>query len=428
MKVAVVGAGAAGSACAWRLLTSKSVRDLSVTVFEMGRGAGGRAGTRRVPAFPGLSINPGAPLFHVPASDMSNQPLISALLSAGHLAEWRGTFGGVDARTGVTCAGEASRGELMLGSQQVMRYTGTPGMSSVAKGMLDLAGKDGTLHTHFSTRIKQFRPVKDGDSIVGWEILDKNGTSFSVFDWIVMSGATPALDRWRAGFKEEPPVYAAAQASGSKLFQGLIAHLDKPLPYEQTHVVMAAWEVAGEGGAESIVQCLEQLPFAVTKVTDDTDLAKVTIQSLGPPYAIVALHSTHAFAQKHKNVMGAGSFVSVSNNVEGSSQAEGFVGGELLGAFGILLEKFGSLKLPPLAWGPSVHRWGAAFPEPDLGPVGSGEAWMLPAERFAFAGDFVAPPYACVATALRSGLAAGDALLKHAAGHPVAEPMIKSTI
>lgn len=429
MRVAVVGAGAAGSACAWRLLTHKGAEGMSVTMFEMGRGAGGRAGTRHVPGVPGLSVNHGAPLFHVPDSDERTKPLVSALLESGYLAEWRGSYGSVDALTGVSSVGGASRGELKLGSQPFARYSGNPGMSSLARGCLELARqrRAAALETHFGTRVKELRPRKVADAIVGWDIVDKDGKTFGAFDWVVMAGATPALARWREGFKEEPPVYAAAQASGSELFRNLVTHLDRPLPYEQTHVVSLAWDIsAGGEAADSVTQCLRQLPFDITQVNGDEALAKVILQNAGPQYATIVLHSTPAFARKHKKVMGSGSYVSVANNVEGSVDAEQAVGEELFRSFRTLLEKMGQSKLPVPAWGPALHRWGAAFPEPDMGPVGSDETWVLPAERFAFAGDYLAPPNACVAAALRSGLAAGDALLKVAKGHEVAPPVLKA--
>ncbi|CAE8734135.1 unnamed protein product [Polarella glacialis] len=359
MRVAVVGAGVAGSACTWRLLASKGCH---VTLLEMGRGAGGRAGTRHVhevPGLPDLHVNHGAPLFHIPAADQRTKPLISALLASGHVAEWHGTCGGINAVTGALSAGEGSRGELEVGDKLFSRYTGTPGMSALAGGCLELARRanPAALDVRFGIRVKEFRPKKVSGSIVSWEIFDKDGRSHGEFDWVVVSGATPALARWRAGFKEEPPVLEAAQVSGSARMQSLVAALDppdKPLAYEQTHVALLAWDVS-RGDAARILR--GQLPFDITHVSEDAALAKVSLQSLGPPYAVVALHSTGDFARRHKAVMGSGSYVSVANKVEGSVTDE--------------------------------------------------------AARFAFAGDFLAPPVACVAAALRSGLATGESLLRH---------------
>eukprot|EP00930_Biecheleria_cincta_P071393 TRINITY_DN58906_c0_g1_i1.p1 TRINITY_DN58906_c0_g1~~TRINITY_DN58906_c0_g1_i1.p1 ORF type:complete len:295 (-),score=32.34 TRINITY_DN58906_c0_g1_i1:23-844(-) len=219
-------------------------------------------------------------------------------------------------------------------------------MSSLAKGCLELARqrRETALETHFGTRVKELRPKRVRETIVGWDILDKDGKTFGAFDWVVMAGATPALSRWRDGFKEEPPVYAAAQATGSQLFRNLVAHLDRPLPYEQTHVVMLAWGISTGGEtADSVIQCLRQLPFDITQVNGDEALAKVTLQSAAPPYATIVLHSTPTFARRHKKVMGSGSYVSVANNVEGSVDAEAAVGEELFRSFRTLLEKLGCI-------------------------------------------------------------------------------------
>lgn len=418
--MAVVGAGIAGSACTWRLLAGRgALNKCSVTVFEMGRGAGGRAGTRHVRnwrGLPDLHVNHGAPMFHVPTADERTKPLVAALLASGHLAEWEGTFGRVDASTGEQSPCEGSRGESRV-EGSFLRYKGTPEMSAVAGGCLELAAnaEPDSLDIQFETRLKEFRPKKVSGSIVGWELFDKTGANLGEFDWVIVSGITPALARWRNNFKEEPPVLAAAKASGSARLQGLIESLDQPMPYEELHVAMLAWEDP-HGDVAKILR--ERLPFDVTHVTGDASLAKVVVQSLGPPFVIVTLHSTEAFFTRHSNVMGAGSWVSVSNNVLGSISHELFAAQELQVSFDRVLKhkakKRGSSVPPPATWGPELHRWGAAFPSGDLpDPLSADEACLLHEERFGLAGDFLSPPGACVAASMRSGLAVAESLLRH---------------
>lgn len=426
MRVAIIGAGAAGSSCAWRLLDGLRSR-VAVSVFEMGRGAGGRAGTRRIPELPGLSVNHGAPLFHVPTGDEGLRPLIAALQASGYIREWQGTSGTVDVRTGEVGAGEASRGESEVAPEDLKRYVGSPCMSSVARGCLQLGREvlgDSFLEEHFGVRVKELKPRRDdGAGTMTWEVIDKDGKSYGEFDWLIVSGATPALERWRAGFKEEPPVLGAAKSFSSPVLRNTISQLDKPLDYEQVHVGLLAWDVAGSQEAESALATLQKLPFTVTQVKGDDILSKIVVQTLGPPFAVVALHSTVAFARTHKSVMGAGSFVSVTNDVEGTSQAEAQVSQQMLDAFQALLATSGASHLPKPIWGPALHRWGAAFPTPDLdSALASEPAWVLPDERFIFAGDFIAPPHACVYGALRSGIAAGDSLARIADGARISLP------
>jgi len=57
-RVGIVGAGIAGCSLAKVLKET----GLAVTVFEMGRGAGGRMATRKSREIPGLAINHGAPV------------------------------------------------------------------------------------------------------------------------------------------------------------------------------------------------------------------------------------------------------------------------------------------------------------------------------------------------------------------------------
>ena len=61
-RIGIVGGGVAGSSLA-KVLKDKG---MAVTVFEMGRGAGGRMATRKSREIPGLSINHGAPVTSTP--------------------------------------------------------------------------------------------------------------------------------------------------------------------------------------------------------------------------------------------------------------------------------------------------------------------------------------------------------------------------
>merc|ERR1712139_84028 len=97
---------------------------------------------------------------------------------------------------------------------------------------------------------------------------------------------------------------------------------------------------------------------------------------------------------------------------------EALVGQQMLDALQKILVKLGAAQLPRPTWGPALHRWGAAFPKPDVEALGAQHIWVLPDERLIFAGDFLAPPNACIAAALRSGISAGDALVQIADGMP----------
>lgn len=400
MRVAVLGAGVAGTSCAWKLLQAAKT-PVAVTLFEMGRGAGGRASTRRSRELPGLGLNHGAPLFHLRTS-ADTAELVEALRAAGHIVTWQGTSGRIDAATGASAPGPASRGEPAAEGEAFSRYTGNPGMSSLADGILKLATAS-PVELRYGTKVSAVRPLPGG----GWELLSKEEDKLGEFDWVVVTSAGLAHPRWRETFGEEPPMQLAAQAAGSAELTAAVQRISSQ-SFAPAHVAMLAWAVE-EGGEGP--EALRALPFDVTEVVGDEVLAKVVRQSLGPPWAAVLLHSTAAFAARHSQVFGSTGTAARMGASGGGPEQEAAVGRELCGAFERLLrERLGAAQPAAPSWGPVLHRWGSAFPEGDAAE-GAPLAWVLPEAHVAFAGDFLAPPYACVETAMRSGVAAAQELL-----------------
>merc|ERR1711879_555486 len=90
----------------------------------------------------------------------------------------------------------------------------------------------------------------------------------------------------------------------------------------------------------------------------------------------------------------------------GSAEQEHAVGEALLASFQRLLtDRLGTKELPAPTFGPTLHRWGSAFPRGTDSP-GEQSACVLPDSRVAFTGDFLAPPYGCLETAMSSGILA----------------------
>lgn len=406
MRVAIVGSGVTGCSCAWQLLQGGQ-QPVAVTLFEMGRGAGGRTSTRRTRELPGIGLNHGAPLFHISLANANVEPLIAALKAANRIVDWRGTFGSVDAITGALGRGSASRGEPSA-PELFARYAGVPGMSSLADGILELAGK-GSAEAKYGTKIGSFRPHSKGVAF-GWELQDKDGNDLGEFDWIVVTSASLAHPRWRETFGEAPPIELAARLSGSPRLVSVVEHLQK-LRFTGVHVAMLVWEVSerDDGG---VMESLQSLPFDITEVVGDEVLGKVVRQSIGPPYAAVILHSTPAFAHRHAKVFGSTGTTAKMCTTPSNPEEEAAVAVSLQSAFQRLLtERLGGKVLSAPTWGPVLHRWGSAFPEGDS-VADAQPALVLPEARVAFAGDFLSPPYACVETAMNSGLMAATEILK----------------
>ncbi|KAJ1470454.1 hypothetical protein T484DRAFT_1847662 [Baffinella frigidus] len=118
-RIGIVGAGIAGCSLA-KVLKDKG---MAVTVFEMGRGAGGRMATRKSREIPGLAINHGAPVFSASQEDF--QRMLKPLIDSGSVKRWNGTIATLD-------AGSLQTSPSALGDA----YVGAPDMSSVCEALL----------------------------------------------------------------------------------------------------------------------------------------------------------------------------------------------------------------------------------------------------------------------------------------------------
>lgn len=87
MRVGIIGAGVSGLVCAQRLL-SLADGTLSVSVFEWGRGPGGRTARRRVTLKDGseVSFDHAAPFFTAKSTEF--QQMLSEWEASGHAAQW----------------------------------------------------------------------------------------------------------------------------------------------------------------------------------------------------------------------------------------------------------------------------------------------------------------------------------------------------
>ena len=156
LTVAVIGAGVAGTAAARALKDAGHV----VTVFDKGRGAGGRLSTRKEGE---LQFDHGAPFFIV--KDARFARWARAWWQERVLTQWHGKF-----------EGEAPR----LHPHELVKLVGIPGMSSILKRMqLDL-------DVRFGVEVRGL--TRDGTR---WRLLDADNHALGEFDAAVV--ATPAF-------------------------------------------------------------------------------------------------------------------------------------------------------------------------------------------------------------------------------------------
>lgn len=170
LTVAVIGGGVAGAAAARTLLDAGH----SVTVFDKGRGAGGRLATRQEGT---LRFDHGAPFFVV--KDERFARWARAWWQERLLNQWRGTFEGGPAREH---------------ANELVRLVGVPGMNGVVKRLLQ--GVD----VRFGVEVKGL--TRDGTR---WRLLDAQGTALGEFDAAIV--ATPAP---QAAALVDPTSYALA--------------------------------------------------------------------------------------------------------------------------------------------------------------------------------------------------------------------------
>lgn len=157
--IGIIGAGISGLACA-RILVDHG---LSVTVFDKGRGPGGRISTRRTED---ATYDHGAMFMDGP--DALFQRQLQRWASEGAVAQWQ-----------VRCAAVSQSGELKATGEQT-RWVGTPTMSAVARAM-----------ARGIEVIAPFRVFKTSRDAAGWWCSDADGVRYGPYAHLVVSVPAP---------------------------------------------------------------------------------------------------------------------------------------------------------------------------------------------------------------------------------------------
>lgn len=157
-RVAIIGAGVAGIACARRL----KERGCHPIVFEKSRGLGGRLATRRMPD--GVSFDHGAQ--YVTARGLAFRALVRDAIDAGAASNWSPN-GGVDA---------------VPGSDPW--YVGTPTMSALMRPSAE--GIEIRLSTEITGIVRQEE---------GWRIQTDSGVEVEPFRAVVVTAPAPQARR-----------------------------------------------------------------------------------------------------------------------------------------------------------------------------------------------------------------------------------------
>ena len=159
---------------------------------------------------------------------------------------------------------------------------------------------------------------------------------------------------------------------------------------------------------DEVAAAWAELPFAKAMVEDD-DLSRVVVKRIAPNLTAVTLHSSHAFSEDAAAVYGATGAAARVAGAATDADVERAVLARLTSAAERRLARWlqpAHIRTP--AWGPHLHRWGAAFPDAQLLPE---QHILVQSAGVAFAGDFVEHPRAgSVEGAALSGLRTAAAL------------------
>ena len=308
-RVAVVGAGAAGAACASRLLQRSP--NLCVRIYDQGaRGPGGRACPRPVDgkgasfspddkggggaAVPGLSFDHGVQAVQV--SDPAVRAAMDGWVADGIAAEWRGKFGELEA--GIfreTSPGGEASSFCGLASPQP-RFVGTPSNGAWVEGMLP--ADDARLERRWVTKVASIDYERHDDGEGRWRLREAGSGDTYAADVVVC--ATHAASMVADAAAKLPEHLSSGGGTDddddARVSDAALRAVSYPDGVAPLYALMAAFDE----GATPL------LPFDGAAVVGDADLAWISKQSSKPSFSqtegeageVVVALSTEAFARR----------------------------------------------------------------------------------------------------------------------------------
>lgn len=192
-RVAILGAGAAG--CSIAAVLAKSTR-CNVTLFDMGRGVGGRLAARGSRSLPGLEIEHGASAFYLSEATRSK---LAMLAPSFVLEPWSG-------RHVTLTEAWSPPSEAQLAPSAAPAHHFRAG-GALCAALLASAGEP--VRTRFGTQVLS---LEQGSG--GWRLGGKHSGDLGEYDWLVVTSHTAGHARWRTIFGTEPPLASVAARSG----------------------------------------------------------------------------------------------------------------------------------------------------------------------------------------------------------------------
>jgi len=393
-SIAVVGAGVGG--CALVASLRRGGWSGAISLWESGRGPGGRTATRRSRRDAGLRIDHGAPLFNI------NGPapaLLEPLLAEGVIESWR------EPRARLDAAGRLHREDVRDPFGDGALYRGVGGMDGLCAGLLALASG---VEAHYGVLVCHLAVTPGG----GWQLFDRERQLLGEADWLVLAGTLLAHPRSRLLLAwDTVPLKEAAQSLDDPELQHGLAALASLRSEARSNLML----VAEGADAEVWRRC----PFRLLRFDAAAEqrwrLSRLSIQPLADGRVAVVAHSSAVFAAEHLSVYGSRSSIARQLGLMPQQEEEMAV----IEALSEALQDALADWLEPGLVGRGerqLMRWGAAFPrEPGLPE----DLLLCRQSRVGFCGDYVAGVgFGRVEGALRSGERLAVALLKGVQGEP----------
>ena len=266
-----------------------------------------------------------------------------------------------------------------------------------------------------------------------WLRFDHQGVVHGPFDWLVVTSSLMGTNLWRDIHGGVPPLLAAAdrllelaEHERAERADGETQLSDAEV--EATFSSLSALEsetsiilvMAFEGEAASHWAKLPCTKCELDLEEDGGVLERLVLFRIHKQLTGVVLHSTHAFAEKHRKASGEGKtmhWATADERDEDEDEAtdprrvEQMIAQKMLAGLVKYHHRDGMPLLETPSWGPYLHRWGGAYPTSCLQPTET----ILVSNQLAIAGDFVAGPrFGSVEGAVLSGSDAADAVAAQA--------------
>lgn len=391
-SIAVVGAGVAG--CALVAQLRRLGCRVPLTLLETGRGAGGRASTRRSRRDDAQAIDHGAPLFNISAEPPPE--LLAPLLQGGWIDPWLPGPAGLatleaDGRLAAGSGDGRLAGEILGGRH---------GMESLAGGLLELAAAA----TPVGVAVPQVRyGVMVRELVVSptgaWHLLDAQGQLLAEADWLVLAGTLLAHPRGPQVFGwSEVPLAAAARQLGDPRLDAALRSIAALRSEARSNLLLVI--------AAAAARPWLSLPFRHLSFTAAAQarwgLERLSIQPLSDGRVVVVAHSSAAVADRYLGIHGsrssAGRLLDAPKDPGAEQRLIQALSEALSACLVTVLPEGWSLKGVEQR---QLMRWGAAFP---CAPGLDAEGMVCPGSRVALCGDAIAGPgFGRIEGALRSG-------------------------